>query len=442
VPGSRSSDVDPVTDEATALSQIARSDFSRSGRSVAFGRMKIERSVLAGVSRRARSIPTGALAAIAALLWLGSGLYMVRFGSSWHLDLRVYRAAGHELFSGGNPFIGVFTANKLPFTYPPFALLVLSPLAFGPLWFVESLWWLLSSLALVAVLFVLLEAERGARRAEGGGRGGRAAGTRSLAVAAAIGAISTLALEPVRSNMNYGQINVLLMVVVVVDLTRPASKWRGVLVGLAAAIKLTPLVYLGYFALRRDRASLVRGLATFAVATALSWLALPAESARYWFHEAFDAKRTGDVGGVTNQSWEGLLNRAPFHGGGLAAVLYLVLAIATIGYAVPLVRRLQLGDRPAETVLALALVELLISPISWTHHWSWLVIAPLVVVSLWNRHRLVATLFAVLLALGVTAPYLWSLHGVVSEFANDSLVLAGALTLLVWRIAESRGAPA
>jgi alpha-1,2-mannosyltransferase len=169
-------------------------------------------------------------------------------------------------------------------------------------------------------------------------------------------------------------------------------------------------------------------------------LVLPAESARYWFHEALDAKRTGDVGGVSNQSLEGLFNRAPFHGGGIATVLWAVLGVATLACGVLLVRRLSAGAHPAETILALALVELLVSPISWTHHWSWLVLAPLAVVSLWSRQRLVAWLVVALVALGVAEPYWWVQNGPVSDLASDSLVIAGALTLVVWTIAELRGA--
>jgi alpha-1,2-mannosyltransferase len=404
--------------------------------------MEIERGLSATVTQRIKAIPTGALGIVAVLVWAASALYMLHFGSSWHLDLRVYRAAGHELFAGGNPFIGDFTANKLPFTYPPFALLVLSPLGFGPLGVIEALWWLISSAALVALLYCLLEAERGYGQSGGAAVDERGLRLRSLAVAAALGAVATLALEPVRSNMNYGQINLVLMLLIVLDLTRADSKWRGVMVGLAAAIKLTPLIYLGYFVLRRNQTSLFRGLVTFVVATGFTWLVLPAESAGYWFHQVVDAKRTGDVGGVSNQSWEGLLNRAPFHGGEIATVLWVVLCAATLACGVLLVRRLSAAAHPAETVLALALVELLVSPISWTHHWSWLVLAPFAVVSLWRRHRLVAWLFVALVGLAVAAPYWWVLHGPISDLASNSLVIAGALTLVAWTIAELRGATA
>jgi len=400
--------------------------------------MQIENRLWVATTRRINEIPTGVVAVAAVVAWSLSALYMWHFGPSWHLDLRVYRAADRKLFAGGNPFVGLFTVNKLPFTYPPFALVVLSPLAFGPLGLVEALWWLVSSAALVALLFLLLEAERGRDTGRVDRTDERGCRLRSLAIAAALGAVATLALEPVRSNMNYGQINLILMLLVVCDLTCANSRWRGVMVGLAAAVKLTPLIYLGYFLVRRDQKSLLRGGATFVVATAATWLALPSESALYWFHELANPGRTGDVAGVSNQSWQGLLNRAPFHGGELATVLWIVLCVATIASGFLLVRRPSVKERPAETILVLALVELLISPISWTHHWSWLVLAPIAAVSLWSRHRVVAWLLVVLVALAMAAPYWWIAHGPLSDVASNSLVLGGAAALVVWTIAELR----
>src|SRR6266852_979094 len=132
---------------------------------------------------------------------------MVHFGSSWHLDLRVYRAAGDALRHGGSPFTTDFTANGLPFTYTPFALLVLSVLSFGALGLMEGFWWLLSAVCLVgtAVLMITSTFAVPTRRAS--------------AVGGLLCGVASLALEPVRSNLDYGQINLMLMVMVVVDLT-------------------------------------------------------------------------------------------------------------------------------------------------------------------------------------------------------------------------------
>jgi alpha-1,2-mannosyltransferase len=402
------------------------------------------------------------VATAAAVVWLASAGFMVHFGTHWHLDLRVYRSAGHALFHGGSPFTAFYTESHLPFTYPPFALLVLSPLSLGPLGLIEALWWLASSAALVFTLYRLMAADTGVMTTDTGvmttdtgvmttdtgevpqqpatARSGLPmAKPRALAVAALLGAAATLALEPVRSNMDYAQINVLLMLLVVVDLTNRQTTrtwWRGCLIGVAGAIKLTPLLYLAAFAVRRDWRSLARGAGTFVVATAVSWLILPSDSTLYWFHQATDAQRTGPIAIVSNQSWNGLLRRPPFHWGDLTAVLWVILVIATVACGVFLAARLTAAHRTAETVMALGLTELLVSPVSWTHHWSWVAIAPIAAVSLWRVHRAVAWLLLVLVALAVAAPYLWIQHGPASYVAGNALVLMGAAVLVVWTASE------
>jgi hypothetical protein len=160
------------------------------------------------------------------------------------------------------------------------------------------------------------------------------------------------------------------------------------------------------------------------------------DSALYWFHEATNADRTGPIAIVSNQSWNGLLHRPPFHAGHLSTALWVVLAIATVACGVFLAARLTAAHRTAETVMALALTELLVSPVSWTHHWSWMAIAPIVAVSLWSEHRAVAWMVLVLLALTVVAPYLWIQHGPLSYVFGNALVLMGAAILVVWTAAE------
>ncbi len=375
---------------------------------------------------RIRQIPTRWIAAGALLIWAVSAAVMFHSGSSWHLDLRVYRDAAHALYHGGSPFTEDFTTNRLPFTYTPFALLVLSPLAFGPLGLVEGLWWLISAASLVGATFLMV---RSAMPVAAG---------RAWAVAGLLCGAASLALEPARSNFDYGQINLLLMVMIVADLTRMRAPWRGVLIGLAAAVKLTPLVFLSYFLVARDWRSLWRSIGTFFAATAVSWAILPSDSTRYWFHQVADAGRTGALGVVSNQSWNGMVHRAPFHGGHLGTAVWLVLSVATLACGVVLTRWLVERGRTADAVMVLALTELLVSPVSWTHHWSWLVMAPVVATALWATRRTVAVALVALLGLAVAAPYLWLRVVPLSYLASNALVLGGAVVLVIWLVAEAR----
>jgi alpha-1,2-mannosyltransferase len=378
------------------------------------------------VLTRIQRTPTAVIALGAAAVWVISGLYMLHFGASWHLDLRVYRAAGSSLFHGGSPFTAVFTATQLPFTYTPFALLALSPLSFGSLGLVETLWWSISAVCLVGA-FTLMVTTAFATPPR-----------RAWAVAGLVCGVATLALEPVRSNFDYGQINVILLLMVVADLTRVRPPWRGALVGLAAAIKLTPLVFLAYFAVAREWRSLLRGVGVFIGVTAVSWAVLPGDSDRYWFHEVTDAGRTGKLGNVSNQSWNGMVHRPPFDGGHAGTAVWLTLSLATLIGGVVLTRWLVEGARTAEAVIVLALTEVLVSPVSWSHHWSWLALAPVAAASVWRVHRAVAWSLGVLVALGVAAPYLWVRPAPLSYVGANSLVLGGAAVLAIWVVSEGR----
>jgi len=373
-----------------------------------------------------RHVPTWVPAIIGAAVWLLVAAYMLRWGASWNLDLRVYRAAGQALFHHGAPYSSVFTASRLQFTYPPFALVVLSPLSLGPLRLVEVIWWLVNASALTGVCYLAVTTVTTER------------GRRAVAVAATVAGVSVLALEPLRSNMDYGQINVLLMCAVLFDVLRMPAGRRGVLTGLAAAVKLTPLVYLAYFVIRGDRTSFVRGVVTFGAAVAVGFAVLPGASAHFWAHQVFDAGRAGPIGFVSNQSWNGVLHRAPFHGDAAITSLLIALDVVTLASSLWLSSRLSRSGRPLAAVFALALAELLISPISWTHHWSWLVLVPFLLLEKRREAAVVRALMAVVLALAVVAPYWWLTRGWSGATAADSLAIGGAVLLFVW-VAASTG---
>ncbi len=372
-----------------------------------------------------RHVPTWVPAVVATAVWLVVAAYMLRWGRSWNLDLRVYRAAGQALFHGGAPYSSQYTASHLQFTYPPFALVVLSPLSLGPLRLIEVIWWLVNASALTGVCYLAVTTVTAAR------------GGRAVAVAATVAGVSVLALEPLRSNMDYGQINVILMCAVLFDVLRMPAGRQGVLTGLAAAVKLTPLVYLAYFVIRGDRASFVRGVVAFGAAVVVGFAVLPGASAHFWAHQVFDAGRAGPIGFVSNQSWNGVLHRAPFHGNGPGTALLIALDAVTLASGLWLSARLSRSGRPLASVFALALVELLISPISWTHHWSWLVLVPFLLLEKRREAVVVRVLMAVVLALAVVAPYWWLTRGWPGASAADSLSMGGAVLLFVWVVAST-----
>jgi alpha-1,2-mannosyltransferase len=299
-----------------------------------------------------------------------------------HIDLEVYRFGVQAWLAGGNLYGDLpETAGHivLPFIYPPFAALLMVPLAVVP-WVVAWVGLLgLSTLSLGATLYVF------ARRLwPSGGRSG-ALSVASIALPLALAvepgrAIDfehpvegrpALGLEPVLQTIEFGQINLVLMALVALDCLVARPKWpRGMLIGIAAAIKLTPAVFVLFFLLRRDYRAAATSAMSGMAATAIGFVVAPAQSWEFWSDPA------GGVSGspfFTNQTFEAMLVRAGVDGTP-RTVVWLLLSVALLALAVPAIRR-----APAPLALVtLAAVGLLVSPTSWSHHWVWVAPALLV----------------------------------------------------------------
>lgn len=335
------------------------------------------------------------LAAIAVCLpsWTKHGPSLVPS----RLDLDVYRIAGRVWLTGGHLYGALPAAApgiRLPFTYPPFAAIVLSPLSLIPAPAAAMIVTFGTIALLAAVLRIFL---------------------RPLGWPLAWMLPLALVLEPVRSTISFGQVNVLLMTLVAADCLSRAPRWpRGSLTGVAAAVKLTPLAFVLFFLLRRDYRAVGVMTGTFAACTGLGFALAPADSSRYWASVVFDTSRIGDPFYAANQSILGVLARAGLRQGtpaGTSAWLALSAAAATIAW---LGMRRALAADDAHLALALnALAALLISPISWSHHWVWAGPALLALAAAGRHGRLRAARAAAVagLVLFVVCPQWWLPHG-------------------------------
>jgi alpha-1,2-mannosyltransferase len=328
-------------------------------------------------SRNARRV----LWVLAAVLWTVMVVIQIRRANplGW-LDLRVYRDSVHQ-FVDGRPLYDIkVTEFGLPFTYPPVAIFLLAPLAWLPFPVAAGTLLVLSGLALLAACWACLQPLSGGRP--------------TLALAAAV-AGGALFLEPVWSALNFGQVDLLLMAAVTVDMLVVPLRFRGILTGLLAAVKLTPLVFVLLLVLRRDWRSVARVLGTFALLTVVAAVALPHESQYYWFHALRDPARIGPPAYVGNLSTYAVLER--FWGDSTAThVGWLLLAAAVLGVTVVVVQRsIALGHQLVPLV-SVALAGLLCSPISWDHHWVWVVVLAFAAIELWTWSRPAATVAGVL----------------------------------------------
>ena len=341
------------------------------------------------------------------MTWLVTLAYLaVRPGGL--LDLSVYRAGSRRLLDGASIYAQPY--GDLPFTYPPFAALVLVPLAALPTLLAELALPLLSAAALVFVWH----------------RCGLT--TRWLLLVAPASAL----LEPVWMTQHFGQVNLLLLALVLGDLAGPGSRWRGVLTGIAAGIKLTPLIFLGYLVVTRQWRAAGVMTASFGATVLLPIVLIPGDGVRFWTSVLPDPGRIGAPWFAGNQSLMGVLAR---FGGDASWVrpVWFALSVVMLLLALWLARSLFVRGDVLGAVSATGLVSLLASPVSWTHHWVWCI--PLGVV-LFRRAGVVAGLPWA--ALFVAAPHLWMPSGHDVELAwtwqhlaGDAYVCVGLLWLAV-----------
>jgi alpha-1,2-mannosyltransferase len=371
-----------------------------------------------------------ALVVVGSLFWVHEGVHladMARYRRP--LDFQVYRDAAANMLHNGRTYVHRFTWVHLPFTYPPFALLLFSGLTVVSVTTSMVLWWVLSALALVGVVDIALGSVFSLPRYV------------RLALAFASAGVMCVCLEPAQSSMDFGQINFLLMFLIVFDIFHVHKTGRGFLVGIAAAIKLTPLTYLFYFAAERSWRTVYWAIATFVGAGVVGLIFLPSDSVTYWFHQAFSPGQKGDATGAMNQSWYSLIQHLVGDNQVATMTIWVVLSALTLAAGFFVARVCVSNGRLLEGLFALALTELLISPISWTHHWSWVVVAPILIVAQWRRDAwtCVAMLFLLLICFDPPFewhPWKWYHVGFLRGLEGYSLLLSGAIVLATMTISQ------
>jgi alpha-1,2-mannosyltransferase len=315
--------------------------------------------------------PLGHLPAPATLALIASfagylALALTRPASMWWLgDLRVYQAGGRAILDGHGELYSMSVGMaRLPFTYTPCAALLFTPLAWLP-WGVLRWLAVAGNLTLLTVCAHLAWGMVGAR------------GTHRRVAAAATAAV-LLWTEPVQETLRFGQINLLLLALILYDISRPAhARTRGIGIGLAAGLKLTPAIVIPYLFLTGRAREGRNALLALGASLFLAYAVLPRESLRYWGGLFFDDTRVGPVQLPGNQSLRGMLIRFTHHMPPPDVVWVTLAAIVAVGglALAATIARTRPGDprRDLAGLSVTALTGLLVSPISWTHHWVWIV---------------------------------------------------------------------
>jgi alpha-1,2-mannosyltransferase len=285
--------------------------------------------------------------------------YLVPHGANF-VDLHVYVGGAEMLDHGGRLYDYVYADQTpdfpLPFTYPPFAAVVFYPLHLIPFGILSLAW----QLGIIASLYGVVRISQ--RLLPGGGD------YRIAMLWTAVG----MWIEPLRSNFDYGQINVLLVLAVLCAVY--STRWwlSGLLVGLAAGVKLTPAVSGLYFVGARRWAAAVFSAVVFVGTVAVSALVV-GDQTRYYFTELLgDAHRVGPIGTSFNQSWRGGISRILGHDAGYGPLVLAAIAVTAV-LAVMAWRAVGGASDRLGAIVVVQLFGLLASPISWTHHWVWLI---------------------------------------------------------------------
>ena len=309
---------------------------------------------------------------VAVLVW-----FLLAGWNKQGLDFSVYWHGGKILNDAGwavselyGPTVEWAGGPGLPFTYPPFAALVFSVLARLP----EPLALQVFNAAGVAVAAWLSLLAVRYWNAKADWR--RTFDTpRSRWIAAAV-LLAMLSLGPWRETLAFGQVNILLMGLMAADLLSRNHRWNrsmpgsGFLVGVAAGIKLTPLVFGLYYLVRKDWRGLANMGAGFAATVLLGWLLRPVESLQFWLEILPDTSRIGGAGYVDNLSIKGAL----LHFGVPASAVtvpWLLLSLLVVALAAAVIKLATDQGARVVAMSATALAMLLISPVSWSHHWVW-----------------------------------------------------------------------
>jgi alpha-1,2-mannosyltransferase len=335
-------------------------------------------------------------AALSAAGALGLSLYLAF--RNYQVDIDVYRMGGRHVLLP-DLYSVQFGKSGLSFTYPTFAALVFAPfgLNFG-IWSLQFVWAVTNVVALGALIYLSIRivVPRLPRK--------------EVVRRSFLLLLPALALNPVFTTVGLGQINLVLCLLIVWDLAtdrRIGSRTLplGVATGLAAAMKLTPLIFVPYLIVTRRTRGALYAVITFIACEAIAFLVAPGSSWIYWTKDVFNSKRAGALLYSSDQNLSSILQR--FHHGPVSAV-ELVPALVVIGAGG--LALAAWAHRRSSVVLGLlvcATTGLIISPITWVHHMVWVVPVLVWLAAGADRPRIGRFLAGLGTALFVAAPIWW-----------------------------------
>jgi alpha-1,2-mannosyltransferase len=275
-------------------------------------------------------------------------------------DLRVYHGAiNYWVHDGGPLYDYLLPKSTYGFTYPPFAALLMLPMAITP-WHLAIV---ISAVAcVVTTLIVLYWLVDPVSRRENWTR------WYALALVTCFAA----AFEPLRETFLFGQVNMLLVFMVAVDLlllVARGNRFAGVVIGLATAIKLTPGIFIVYLLVTRRWKAAIVASGTATAATVLAGALAPDTSRVFWTDALWNTDRVGALAFISNQSLYGAVAR--LHPADPSRVLWVLAVVAVLSLWVVRVRRAAAAGDEMTGFALTGILGCLLSPVTWVHHLVW-----------------------------------------------------------------------
>ncbi len=324
------------------------------------------------------------------------------------LDLSTYLLGGAHAASN-DLFTVTYPTDHLGFTYPPFSALLFAPFAHFPPRLCEVAFSWINLAALFGMIVVSLRAVC------------KALDKRTLVWWGLALVLPVLLFDPVRQTFLLGQVNIILALMIVADLTMDLPLPRGILVGLAAAIKVTPVILIPYLFLTRQGRAGIRASASFLAAAALAVAFNASTSWSYWTHYIHDPQRAGMLSWIGNQGVLGATERMLGHTVTTPTAFVMVVTVGVVGLLIA-----AGAARRSSAVLGLLVVEAtesLASPVSWSHHFIWVVLLVAWLALAEDRPRAGEWYALAVAVLLWAAPYWWVPHGPSVRFAGRGWLL-------------------
>ena len=303
------------------------------------------------------------------LALLPMGLVLT-FTRGTNMDLDIYRGALVDMLHGGSAYdYAVFVKEvgaNLGFIYPPFASLVMMPLALVP----EAVGAVVMAGVTTLLVMLALLGCIGAIDTHRLRVGRKEVSLLVVALASLPIAVSI----PALSNMTLGQISFAIAAVVLIDVTLLPARWRGTLVGLVGAIKLTPMILVPYYLVTRQWRAAINASVAFALATAVSAAVRWSDTIRYLFHPEVVSNSLGNLSRADNWSIYGVLSRFGLDGS-TRTVVWLLGSALVLAAALWRARRHSLQGQELEATLVMGLAAGLVMVATWPHHLLFCVVA-------------------------------------------------------------------